>query len=192
MKKKKTKASIGDRYKLIASRITEGKILDIGAGSGDLKGFLPRNIEFHGVDIYPKGTGIKKVDVNEEKLPFKSGFFDYVVAAEVLEHLSNPGTCLKEIRRVLKKNGKLLVTVPNAYNFYHLIRAFFNRYSNTWEHVCIYDKRSIISLLRIYDFEVEEAFPMFFRMPRSEKNCKFLERRFPALCSYIFIAARSS
>jgi len=187
MKESKIKTSTAERYKLIASRISKGRILDIGCGYGDLRKFLTDNVEFYGVDKNPRGTKIKKVDVSEEKLPFKDEFFDYVVAAEILEHLGNPGNFLKEARRVLRKNGKLIVTVPNAYNFYHLVRAFFNKYSNTWEHVCIYDKRSIISLLRMYGFGVREAFPVFFKIPKGERNCKFLEKRFPALCSYILV-----
>ena len=48
-------------------------------------------------------------------LPFSSGTFDLVVCHHALEHVENLDCTLKEIRRVLKRNGRLFVSVPNGY-----------------------------------------------------------------------------
>jgi len=66
------------------------------------------------LDIFPGGD----LQATAEKLPFKPHVFDAVFAGEILEHLSNPGEMLDEVKRVLKPDGRLIVTVPNSY---HLI-----------------------------------------------------------------------
>ncbi|MGQ9722048.1 MAG: class I SAM-dependent methyltransferase [Candidatus Jordarchaeum sp.] len=50
-------------------------------------------------------------------LPFKSEVFDLVVSCEVLEHLINPLNALKEMRRVISKEGFLIVSTPNYLSF---------------------------------------------------------------------------
>lgn len=178
------------RSNLIASRIAAGKVLDIGARDGSLKDFLNSQTKYYGIDKNPQKKGIKKVDLDRQKIPFPSKYFDYIIISEVLEHLSNQNNCMKEAKRVLKDNGTLIITVPNAYNFYHIIRAIFNKWSNSWEHLCIYEKRSITSLLKKYGFKVTEIRPVFFKIPKGKNNSKLLEKSFPALCEYIFVVAK--
>jgi SAM-dependent methyltransferase len=48
-------------------------------------------------------------------LPFRDGAFDLVICHHALEHIENLESSLKEIRRVLKTNGRLFVSVPNGY-----------------------------------------------------------------------------
>lgn len=54
------------------------------------------------------------VDIENEEFPFKINFFDMVLMSEVIEHLSqSPIFSIKEAKRVLKKDGKMIVTTPN-------------------------------------------------------------------------------
>ena len=53
-------------------------------------------------------------DLDIEKLPFGSKSFDCVLCTEVIEHMQNPYLLLREIRRVLKTNGRLILSTPNA------------------------------------------------------------------------------
>lgn len=46
-------------------------------------------------------------------LPFKDKVFTHIICTEVLEHLKSPFNALKEIYRVLKINGEIMITVPN-------------------------------------------------------------------------------
>lgn len=66
------------------------------------------------VDLYPSRLGVKKCDVDNEKLPFKTGIFDIVYCKNLFEHLRHPGFALKEMARVLKKKGKLILITDNA------------------------------------------------------------------------------
>jgi ubiquinone/menaquinone biosynthesis C-methylase UbiE len=105
------------------------RILDIGCGRGFyLNAFSLFDFvnEIHGVDInttylkkakknaHDKRIHIKKGSVYE--LPFPDRYFDMIVCSELLEHLDDEQKALIEIKRVLKQNGTLIVTVPN-HNF---------------------------------------------------------------------------
>lgn len=74
-------------------------------------------------------------------IPFKDGFFDEVVAFDVLEHIEDDGKAVQEIRRVLKDNGSLIFTVP-AFNF------LFSSHDRALNHFRRYNTHMIHHLLR--------------------------------------------
>lgn len=63
------------------------------------KNYLNKNIEYKVMDV--------------EKLFFKDNFFDLVISFETIEHIKNPEIFLAEIKRVLKKDGILIISTPN-------------------------------------------------------------------------------
>jgi ubiquinone/menaquinone biosynthesis C-methylase UbiE len=98
------------------------KILDIGCGTGEtlsfLKTYLPKP-SLYGIDSSP--TAIKYamkrghkniISVDAKKLPFENNKFDYILLLDVLEHIKDDTSILIEARRVLKKNGKIIITTP--------------------------------------------------------------------------------
>lgn len=124
------------RYKkdleLIERYFKGGKILDIGANPFHITFCLKKlGFEVTGVDINPapfKGfinkhnLVIKKVNIETEKLPFKTNTLDFIIFNEVFEHLRiNPVFTLREINRVLKPGGILLLTTPNLYAIHKII-----------------------------------------------------------------------
>lgn len=62
-------------------------------------------------------------------LPFSSGLFDLVVCTEVLEHIPEDERALREIARVMKKNGTLFATVPNSLSRPDIEPDHFRHYS---------------------------------------------------------------
>lgn len=98
----------------------DGKtILDIGCGFGAY-GFAAKKYGAKisvGVDInrkYLKKSALGLVVLADaHALPFRDSCFDVVLMVEVLEHLSYEIEALREARRVVKKGGLLLITVPN-------------------------------------------------------------------------------
>ena len=66
------------------------------------------------VDLYPSRKEIKKVDIENQKLPFKNNTFNEVYSAFMIEHLKNINDGIKEMKRVLKKGGKIILLTDNA------------------------------------------------------------------------------
>ena len=109
-----------------------GRILDVGCGQKPYQGLF--NFEkYIGMDIENEGH----VHINEDidvfydgiKFPFNENNFDAIITNQVFEHVFNPDVFLKEIHRVLKYKGKLLLTVPFVWDE-HEQPNDFGRYSS--------------------------------------------------------------
>jgi ubiquinone/menaquinone biosynthesis C-methylase UbiE len=94
--------------------------LDIGTASGYLvKALMNQKINVKGVDVSkeliqdsPVKENIYWVDLDDEKLPFSSEYFNLVTAFDVLEHCFRLENVLKELNRVLIVGGYLMVQIP--------------------------------------------------------------------------------
>ena len=114
-------------YYLISECHPEGKVVyDLGASSTNAisNGIKTKNtVKFDIMDDkYPDII----VDLNE-KIPAPSRTADICIAGELIEHLYYSNNFLKEVRRVLKKEGCLLVTVPNACSIKYRLLMLFGR-----------------------------------------------------------------
>lgn len=100
------------------------KLFNAGCGDGFYDVFLKQKSKLLvSLDINKGDLMIAKVINPEksvkyylgklEKLPFKSESFDTIICVEVLEHLKNDQQAINELVRVLKKKGKLIITVPS-------------------------------------------------------------------------------
>ncbi|MCB0961406.1 MAG: glycosyltransferase [Acidimicrobiales bacterium] len=110
---------------LLARLPTTGRVLDAGTGLGSLLHAaqqLRPDLSIVGVDRSLERVGDARLagvaaplaGADVAVLPFPDATFDAVVCSEVLEHLDDPVTALRELRRVLRPGGDLLVTVPHA------------------------------------------------------------------------------
>ncbi len=110
------------------------RVLDLGCRSGALtRHFLEGNTVV-GLDVdstaleKAAALGIEPVQANvEEPLPFEDGSFDAVVAGELLEHLQFPDALVAEIHRVLRPDGVLVGSVPNAFRVQSRLRFLGGR-----------------------------------------------------------------
>jgi methionine biosynthesis protein MetW len=108
-----------DKYNII-----DCKILELGCGLGqNLEIFKEDNI-VKGVEGLSdvvhaaKSLGLDVVQANlEDKLSFPDNSQDWIICLDVLEHLINPFNLMSEIKRILKKDGKAIINVPNHLNF---------------------------------------------------------------------------
>ena len=118
------------------------RVLDIGCGTGSNIAALARIGKATGVDNsktaveYCRKTGIEARLGSALKLPFESGIFDVAVMADVLEHIGNEKKAIAEARRVLRKDGILIITVP-AY------QALFSYHDRAVGHKRGYSKKSL-------------------------------------------------
>ena len=114
----------------IASQRQARELLDVGCGDGavtvKLKEILGAEV-VRGVDISARATELARekgieavqVDLDNEELPFPADCFDFVLCAEVIEHVFDPGRLLSEIRRVLEPGGLAIITTPNLASWYN-------------------------------------------------------------------------
>lgn len=109
------------------TKYTKGNLLDVGCGDKRYKNiFLPYLERYVGIDIPSKikrETGLLRksnIDIYATglKLPFKSQSFDTIVSFQVLEHIPEPNEFIKEISRVIKENGYLIITAPQSYQLH--------------------------------------------------------------------------
>ncbi len=91
-----------------------GTILDVGCSVGTLASVAPERVigidkDRKALEInWKKGFKAKYADV-EKELPFENNFFAGIFCSNVIEHLNNPLFLMKEMFRVLKKDGKLVL-----------------------------------------------------------------------------------
>jgi len=105
----------------ICRRVTDRRprILDVGCGTGANLLMLSQYGDAEGVDVsedalaFCRERGLEKVKLGAaEKLPYDDGTFDLVTALDVVEHLDNDLAGLREMRRVLRPGGRVLLFVP--------------------------------------------------------------------------------
>lgn len=106
-----------------ASIYIKGRVLDVGAGGYDRYSGYFKATEYLRMDPY-QGD---KVDIvgSADKIPLLDNSIDSVVCTQVFEHLEFPEKSAKEIFRVLKPGGHLLVTVPQMNELHEEPRDFW-------------------------------------------------------------------
>lgn len=109
-----------------------GRVLDIGCADRWLARRLSAACEYVGLDYPPTGGILYRArpDVfgDAARLPFAEASFDAVVMLEVLEHLAEPALALREIARVLRPRGVLVLSMPFLYPI-HDAPFDFQRYT---------------------------------------------------------------
>jgi SAM-dependent methyltransferase len=126
---------VPERIPLFKAAIGQGKrVLDLGCRSGALTRHFLEGNSVVGLDVdtaalqKAAALGIEPVHANvEEPLPFDDASFDAVVAGELFEHLQFPDALVAEIRRVLRPDGLLVGSVPNAYRVQSRLRFLRGR-----------------------------------------------------------------
>ena len=121
-----------------AQEFTDNKIvLDIASGEGYGSFVLAKNADFvYGVDISEEAISYAKKNYrkdnlefrvgNTSKIPLDSNSVDIVVSFETIEHHDQHDEMMKEIKRVLKKDGKLIISSPN--------KKYYSDENNTTNH----------------------------------------------------------
>jgi SAM-dependent methyltransferase len=119
----------------LSRHATGGLMLEIGAEDSTCKSWFPKRVA---INIALNAH----IDIQADayRLPFRDDAFDVAVCTEVLEHTHSPALALRELRRVLKPGGKLLLTTPFAFpihyaptDYYRFTRFGLTHLLNDWE-----------------------------------------------------------
>lgn len=106
------------------------RFLDVACGAGFmLKVAQKRDLKVYGVDISSVAVELSKKNVpcaqilltDGEHLPWHDSCFDYVTSLGSLEHYLHPENGIKEIARVLNKEGKACLMLPNDFNLKNML-----------------------------------------------------------------------
>ena len=156
------------------------KVLDLGCGDGYysyLLSQIPLNLKLTGIDSHKEAietarTLVPKIKAtfiigDAEKLPFAKDSFDKIIMSEVIEHVNDDMKVLREARRVLKKDGILVLTTPNKnYSFlwdpvnwtlehlfnFHIKRGFF---AGIWnQHLRLYKPEELRKRMEKAGFKI--------------------------------------
>lgn len=127
-----------DKIREVAPQI-RGDYLDVGAGNGELIDRVIRTFpvkaracDYRGDLLAVEGVTVDVANLNAEALPYPDASFDLVTCTEVIEHLEHYRAALREMARVLRPGGVLIVTTPNVLNLRsrlrYLLFGFFNMF----------------------------------------------------------------
>jgi Methylase involved in ubiquinone/menaquinone biosynthesis len=131
------------RHLRALAKIPDLKIIGIDRNSSDLNDALTslKNMPDASSDDYL----VSRADI--KNLPFASASFDYVICSEVLEHIPEHENALKELVRILKPQGDLVVSVPRYFSekiCWLISSAYYNEEGG---HIRIYKKKKLQKML---------------------------------------------
>ena len=107
-----------------------GRVVDVGCGHKPYRALMgPGVTEYLGVD-HPDGDADADVRAEAHALPFPDEVFDAAVSFQVLEHLREPARCVREMHRVLRPGGRVVLTAPGVWPAHEIPRDYwrFTRY----------------------------------------------------------------
>lgn len=105
-------ALLRDLRRVIAAH-ARGRLLDAGAGTLTYRSVLqPYVQEYRSIDLRRTHPDLDYLG-DVQRMPIPDGRFDAVFCTEVLEHVPDPAQALREMRRVLRRGGKLILSAPH-------------------------------------------------------------------------------
>lgn len=151
------------RRKLVSGILAKKKvkdharIIDVGCSSGTTMRYFKslgyKNV--FGIDLsersvnIAKRSGLKNVKVNDAlDIKYRGEFFDVLLTLDVLEHIPNDKSAIKEWARILKKDGIMILMVP-AFDF---LWSYHDKINN---HQRRYSKKMLVKLIKPY-FKIQK------------------------------------
>jgi SAM-dependent methyltransferase len=139
-------------------------IVDVGCGRGDcLKAFQALGLTSIGLDrerLDLQLAGVEThsgIDFEHDAFPLPNASVDIVFSKSVIEHLHNPKYFMREIQRILKPGGRVIIMTPDWQSQRYI---FYNDYT----HVQPYITSGLANLLKLSDFK-EVSAGLFYQLP---------------------------
>lgn len=164
--------------KRILSKLRFSNCLDVGCASGYMISQIAEifpNAKYFGIDVYTKAIDYAKKTypgVNfkvavADKLPFENNNFDLILFYETIEHVENPQECLREIKRVLKENGTLILTMDSGSLLFRLVWSVWEKTKGKiWQgaHIHPFHHTELEQLIKSSGFKIKDKIFSFLGM----------------------------
>ena len=152
------------------------KVLDLACGSGGLTRKLKKispSATIFAMDFNVKAIsyaktkesgmdGLKYLVGDAENIPFKDNFFDAVIGLDMLDHIPDYKECLREINRVLKKDGEVVLTVENRNSLWPIVEFIWDKFGQGRDyghvHVAHFTPKTFIELIKNSSFSVKQFY----------------------------------
>lgn len=163
------------KYRFVKNFLEENinpshRIIDIGCGEGVLvEEYRKKGYDIQGMDLNYTSDVVKRGDVRH--IPFKNGYFNYVLCLDLIEHLNigDQENALKEIYRVLDKRGVLIISIPNLAHLHSrlkfLMKGKFVRTANIKKHPGDRPIQEYIDLITNVGFKIKRRFGIKITLP---------------------------
>ena len=161
--------TIKQKFKLISKHVKDGKILDIGCGTGEFLNYFKAK-GWNTTGIEPNETAreiaIKKHGLNvhfEAQLDkLKKSSFEVITMWHVLEHVPDLSSRIKQLKSLIKENGILIIAVPNIDSKDAKTYGKFWAALDVPRHLYHFNQSTIKKLFEKFGFELKETYPMKF------------------------------
>lgn len=119
--------------------LKRGAVLDVPTGQGALS----EDLEKLGFEVFPGDRERENIQYRNGRcvqldlnafLPFKGGTFNYVACVAGIEHIENPHHLIREFARLIKKNGYLIITMPNVMAIKSKLKFLLYSYFDFFEY----------------------------------------------------------
>jgi SAM-dependent methyltransferase len=169
-------AKLRFRKALDAAGLRAGEsVLDLGAKWGGLAASIDVPVDYTGLDLSEvnaeaatkAGLTFVQGDVTQP-LPFGDASFDRVFCLELLEHLIAPARLLAEIHRVLKADGRAIISVPSPYSWVEVAHELFGLH-DTEGHLNAFTTPVMENLAGLTGFRIERRLGTSLRIPKTSR-----------------------
>lgn len=158
-----------------------GKFLDIGCAFGFFLEIADKNgYDTYGVELSPYSSkiakdkfGTKIFNGQLEEAKFPNQYFDIISMIDLLEHISEPLNFMKEVKRILKSDGIIVIITPNTSSFSRKLLGSKNWFHYKLEHLFYFNKKSLSFLMEKLNFEVIDS-----RRAVKAMNLDYLQHQF--------------
>ncbi len=161
-------------HNIIPALIKEhSTVLDVGCNTGFLGKLLnKKRVKIDGIDINEEALAAAKAyyrntyirDLYREKLNLGKNKYDYIVFADILEHLPRPDIIINDAKKYLQKDGRIIVSLPNIARFEIRLQLLLGSFDYQPgiigpDHLRFFTKKSAIEMIENCGFEVKKIIP---------------------------------
>jgi hypothetical protein len=147
---------VADKYQFICDVVAGKVVLDLGASGPLHAGVVAAASRVHALDLHPEGPDVVKCDFDDPTSPIPTfDGIEWIVAGEILEHLSAPGFLLSRLRAAYPA-VPLVVSVPNAFSLAANAHIRGGHENVNPDHVAWYSPKTLECLLSRHGYTIKD------------------------------------